>query len=107
MTRKSRSTRRSRCSYRVSRKDQERVKSQTSPEGIVTIMFTDMVGSTRQRVMLGDDYAQEIMRIHNRITRDAVRKHDGFEVKAAGDGFMFVFSTRARHSRRQSRSNVR
>ncbi|MEX2236219.1 MAG: protein kinase [Dehalococcoidia bacterium] len=77
----------------VNKKEQERVKLQTSPEGIVTIMFTDMVGSTRQRVVSGDDFAQEVMRDHNRLVRDAVRKHEGFEVKSGGDGFMFVFSS--------------
>ncbi|HEX5939444.1 MAG TPA: tetratricopeptide repeat protein [Dehalococcoidia bacterium] len=77
----------------VTKKDQERVKLQSSPEGIVTIMFTDTVGSTRQRVLLGDDMAQEVLRTHNRIIREAARKHEGFEVKTIGDAFMFVFSS--------------
>jgi class 3 adenylate cyclase len=77
----------------VSKKDQQRVQDQASPEGIVTIMYTDTVGSTRQRVLVGDDAAQEILRIHNRILREAVRTHDGFEAKSMGDGFMFVFSS--------------
>ncbi|MDP2950146.1 MAG: adenylate/guanylate cyclase domain-containing protein, partial [Chloroflexota bacterium] len=63
-----------------------------SPEGIVTILFTDVVGSTRLRERLGDDAAQELFHEHNRILRDQIGKHSGFEVKTYGDGFMVAFS---------------
>ena len=69
------------------------IQARASPEGIVTILFTDVVGSTRLRQRLGDDAAQELFREHNRILRDQIDKHGGFEVKTYGDGFMVAFAS--------------
>lgn len=69
-----------------------RIRARASPEGIVAILFTDVVGSTRLRQRLGDDAAQDLFREHNRILRDQIGKHGGFEVKTYGDGFMVAFS---------------
>lgn len=70
-----------------------RIRARASPEGIVTILFTDIVGSTRLRQRLGDDAAQELFREHNRILRAQIEKHGGFEVKTYGDGFMVAFAS--------------
>jgi class 3 adenylate cyclase len=67
------------------------VQAQASPEGIVNIVFTDIVGSTRLRQRLGDDVAQERFREHNRLVREQIQNHGGFEVKTQGDGFMIAF----------------
>jgi class 3 adenylate cyclase len=67
------------------------VQARASPEGIVTIIFTDIVGSTRLRQRLGDDVAQERFREHNRLVREQIQNHGGFEVKTQGDGFMIAF----------------
>ena len=50
-----------------------------------------------RRVYEGFAKAQEVLRTHNRIVRDALKAHGGFEVKTMGDGFMasFVSATRA------------
>ena len=58
---------------------------------VVTFLFTDIVGSTELTDALGDEGAQEILRIHNSLLRAEVGRHGGSEVKAMGDGFMIAF----------------
>lgn len=61
--------------------------------GLVTILFTDMEGSTTLTQRVGDASAQEVLRTHNAIVRRAVQTHGGAIVKTAGDGFMVSFSS--------------
>ena len=65
--------------------------------GLVTILFTDIEGSTALTQRLGDERARDLFREHERITRDALREFGGSEVKSMGDGFMasFVSATQA------------
>lgn len=65
----------------------------TSPEGAVTIMFSDIEGSTEMVERLGDDDWFRVLRAHNRLVRDLVARHGGNEVKAQGDGFMLAFTS--------------
>ncbi len=58
-----------------------------------SIMFTDLEGSTDMINTLGDEKAMELLRIHNSITRDALRDHAGHEIKHTGDGFMVSFTS--------------
>ena len=55
------------------------------------IMFTDLKDSTATTVRLGDKKAMELLRIHNAMTRNAIKKHNGREVKHTGDGYMISF----------------
>jgi adenylate cyclase len=64
-------------------------------EGIIVIMFTDMVGSTKLTHDHGDYGAQSVVRAHNAIVRAALAQHGGREVKHTGDGIMAVFFTGA------------
>ena len=64
--------------------------------GPVTILFTDVEGSTALTERLGDAKAREVLRNHERIVREALRAHGGTEVKAMGDGFMASFSSATR-----------
>jgi class 3 adenylate cyclase len=64
-------------------------------EGIIVIMFTDMVGSTKLTQDHGDYGAQSVVRAHNAIVRAALANHGGREVKHTGDGIMAVFFTAA------------
>jgi class 3 adenylate cyclase/pimeloyl-ACP methyl ester carboxylesterase len=57
----------------------------------VTILFTDMEGSTSLTQRLGDSRAQELVRAHDAIVRDALAAHGGAEVKHTGDGIMASF----------------
>jgi class 3 adenylate cyclase len=58
-----------------------------------TILFTDVEGSTAFTERLGDAKARELLREHERITREALKVHGGSEVKTMGDGFMTSFSS--------------
>jgi adenylate cyclase len=66
------------------------------PGGFVTILFTDVEGSTALTERLGDAKARVVLRNHERIVREALRAHGGAEVKAMGDGFMASFSSATR-----------
>jgi adenylate cyclase len=64
--------------------------------GLLTILFTDLVGSTALTQRLGDAAAQELLRAHNTIIRDRLREHGGTELKNTGDGFMASFPSASR-----------
>ncbi len=57
------------------------------------ILFTDLVDSTRMTTTYGDAKALHLLHILNAITRNALRKHKGREVKHTGDGIMASFIT--------------
>jgi len=61
-----------------------------------TILFTDMEGSTTMTTRLGDSKAMELLRTHDTIIRDAIKTHNGNEVKHTGDGFMVSFRSVSR-----------
>ena len=67
-----------------------------APAGLQTILFTDMESSTSMTQQLGDADAQELVRAHNAIVRDALRAHGGSEIKHTGDGIMATFPSAAR-----------
>lgn len=67
-----------------------------SPEGTVTVLFSDIEGSTTLTERLGDLQAQQALHVHNFFFRQQVKAHGGFEVKSLGDGFMVVFSSARR-----------
>jgi class 3 adenylate cyclase len=56
-----------------------------------TILFTDLEGSTSLTQRLGDARAMALLRAHDQIIRDSVRRHGGSEVKHTGDGLMAAF----------------
>ena len=56
-----------------------------------TILFTDMEGSTALTQRVGDTRAMELLRTHDAFIRDALKAHEGSEVKHTGDGIMASF----------------
>jgi class 3 adenylate cyclase len=60
------------------------------------ILFTDLEGSTTLTQRLGDAGAMAVLRRHDEIVRDALRKTSGTEVKHTGDGVMASFRSVAR-----------
>ncbi|MCH8994897.1 MAG: AAA family ATPase, partial [Chloroflexi bacterium] len=66
------------------------------PEGTVTVLFTDVVGSTEMRTGRGDASAQRLMRTHFDLVRQQIEQHSGQEVKTLGDGFMVAFGSAMR-----------
>lgn len=71
----------------------EAAEAAPPPSGLVTILFTDMEGSTSLTQRLGDESAQEILRAHNQIIREALEEYGGSEIKHTGDGIMASFSS--------------
>ena len=67
-----------------------------APGAPLTILFTDVEGSTALTQRLGDAKAREVLRAHERIVREALKAHGGSEVKTMGDGFMASFSSATR-----------
>jgi class 3 adenylate cyclase len=61
-------------------------------EQLVTIVFTDIVDSTAMTQALGDERAQQVVRMHDAIVREALRANFGLEVKHTGDGIMASFT---------------
>jgi len=61
--------------------------------GTITVLFTDLVGSTEHLSDLGDDDADRLRRAYFKILRDTVAQHSGREVKNLGDGIMAVFAS--------------
>lgn len=62
---------------------------------IRSVMFTDIVGSTALTQRLGDEGAMHLLRIHDRIVREALAANGGREVKHTGDGIMAAFYSAA------------
>jgi class 3 adenylate cyclase/tetratricopeptide (TPR) repeat protein len=58
---------------------------------IATFVFTDIVDSTKRHDALGDEAAQEILRVHNALMRVEIARFGGSELKTMGDGFMIAF----------------
>jgi class 3 adenylate cyclase len=62
-----------------------------APDGTVTLLFSDIEGSTALNERLGDVRWLELLRVHHRVIREQVASYGGYEVKAQGDGFMIAF----------------
>jgi class 3 adenylate cyclase len=60
------------------------------PAGEVTLVFTDIEGSTRLLHLLGDRYAGALSE-HRRLLREAFVAHSGVEVNTWGDALFTVF----------------
>ena len=60
--------------------------------GTVTVIFTDLVGSTEIASQLGAEAADDLRHEHDALLRDAIAGYGGNEVKHLGDGVMAVFS---------------
>jgi class 3 adenylate cyclase len=61
--------------------------------GTRTVLFTDLVGHTEMMQRLGDAKGRDVLREHERITRETLNVHGGAEVKTMGDGFMASFGS--------------
>lgn len=62
-------------------------------EGNVTVMFSDIEGSTALNSELGDEVWVKVLEAHEQLVEECVERHRGHVVKSSGDGFMVVFST--------------
>jgi pimeloyl-ACP methyl ester carboxylesterase len=63
---------------------------------LATVMFTDIVGSTRRAVELGDRRWRSLLEQHHATVRRELQRFRGNEVDTAGDGFLATFDGPAR-----------
>ena len=77
----------------VSELEEERpdMRAHAAPDGTVAILFSDIEDSTVLTEKLGDEHWLEVLREHNAIFREQISRHEGYEVKSQGDGFMLAF----------------
>ena len=68
----------------------------TTQRMLATVLFTDIVDSTRRAAELGDRRWSELLADHHRLVRDQLARYGGREVKTLGDGFLATFDGPAR-----------
>jgi predicted ATPase/class 3 adenylate cyclase len=64
------------------------------PTGTVTLLFTDIEGSTALLDRLGDAYG-DLLALHHQILREVWREQGGVEVETEGDAFFVSFEAAA------------
>jgi class 3 adenylate cyclase len=67
-----------------------------SDRRLATVLFTDIVGSTRLASELGDASWHELLGKHHASVRSELERNRGIEVDTAGDGFFATFDGPAR-----------
>ncbi len=67
--------------------------SDVQPSGTVTLVFTDVEGSTKLLEELGTDAYRDALAEHRRVMREAFGAHEGYEVDYEGDAFFYVFAS--------------
>src|ERR1043166_6314901 len=63
-----------------------------APAGEVTLVFTDIEGSTLKWNRYPHVF-QAVLDRHNALIRRAITEHNGYEVKTIGDSFMVAFAS--------------
>src|ERR1700722_4010454 len=63
---------------------------------LVSVLFTDIVGSTERAASLGDQRWRSLLDRHDQIVREQLRIFRGREVNTTGDGFVVSFDSPAR-----------
>jgi class 3 adenylate cyclase len=66
--------------------------ARNAPVGRVTLVFTDIEGSTRIWESR-PELARNALRAHDAVMRSTLHRHGGYEVKTEGDAFMIAFPT--------------
>ena len=67
--------------------------SDVQPSGTVTLVFTDVEGSTRLLEELGTDAYRGALAEHRRVVRAAFGTHEGYEGDHEGDAFFYAFAS--------------
>jgi class 3 adenylate cyclase len=79
--------------------EEELTGSRHAPEPdrvLATVMFTDIVDSTRHAAGMGDARWRELLARQERLTRAEVERHRGRTIKSTGDGVLATFNGPAR-----------
>src|SRR6266540_6617791 len=65
-------------------------------EGVVTVMFSDVEGSTDVTRRLGDVQGRRVIEAYKKLVREELERHDGREIDSIGDGFFVTFTSTRR-----------
>jgi class 3 adenylate cyclase len=65
------------------------------PVGTVTLVFTDIEGSTRLLAELGEVRYLDALSEHRQAVREAFARYGGYEVDTEGDSFFYAFQSAA------------
>ena len=72
-------------------------KTLPAPDRVMsTVLFTDIVDSTRQVAHVGDSEWRALLKRHNDIARNQLAHFGGREIKQTGDGFLSAFDSPTR-----------
>jgi class 3 adenylate cyclase len=71
--------------------DRTEIEQWATEDGLVTVVFSDIEGSTAINEAVGDDAWLRILRAHDNLIRAEVERCGGHIVKSQGDGYMIVF----------------
>ena len=58
---------------------------------LATVLFTDIVDSTRSAAVMGDKTWRRLLDSHDQLARQTVEKHRGHLIKSTGDGILATF----------------
>jgi class 3 adenylate cyclase len=80
----------------------------TSDRRLATVLFTDIVGSTKRAAELGDRAWRELLDRHDALVRQCIERGGGHRVKTTGDGVLATFDGpgRALEASRNIRSSA-
>jgi class 3 adenylate cyclase len=76
--------------------ERSRLNLEATDAGTVTILFSDIEGSTELATKLGDTQWFEVLATHNSIFRSQLPRFEGYEAMSQGDGFMLTFPSARR-----------
>ena len=76
----------------------------TGERELLTILFSDIVGSTGHAARLGDAGWRDVLVAHDAVVRREVDRFGGREIKAIGDAFLVSFAGAPSHAVRCARA---
>ncbi len=72
-------------------------RGETEPDRVLaTVLFTDLVDSTRRAAEIGDHRWRALLAAHDEVVRREIDRFRGREIKTLGDGFLATFDGPAR-----------
>src|SRR5262249_6202884 len=80
----------------IDNKRRRRTRRRASDRALCTILFTDIVDSTKRAEALGDRAWHTLLEQHNDVARREITRCAGLVVKSTGDGLLARFGSPAR-----------
>ena len=77
----------------------DQLAAKAAPEGMVTVLFSEIDSFAELRASLGQHEAVEILRRHNELVADVVKAYGGYSVLADGEAFLVAFGGASRAMR--------